>query len=263
MSLVIAGRPIVVPGIDIVSWLDDRTLPKGTDFNPRKRKIRVIVWHTVHGRKGPLKPGIKQSTRDRVYAIYQARSPRNVSWHFTIDTDGSITQSLDPTLEVGWHASYTEVNEISLGIELVQDDDGSLYEGQLQVALQFGDVLHRELANAGHFVPKQIPWKNNAPDDRKLKRCLPPAYCANVCGAIGHRNNTYDKGFGDPGNHLFIAMQKHGYECFDIEAEQDLNTWKERQKILGLPKNLCDGTPGIKTYEAAKAAGFPQGICAL
>ena len=255
MSLIINGRRIVTPGLDIVSWADDASLPKGTDFNRRTRKIRVIVWHTVHGKTGPLRPGIKHSNRDRVYAIYQARTPRKVSWHFTIDTDGSITQSLDPCREVAWHASYTETNEISVGIELVQDTDGSLYEGQIQASVAFSDVLHRELAAEGHFVPKQIPWHEGSPDSRKLARCLPPRHCADVYGNIGHRNNDPQKPFGDPGQYIFRALKTHGYEGFDLQLLEDRTAWRERQRELGMHESDCDGLPGPKTFQLMREQG--------
>lgn len=97
MSLIIDGQRVETPGLETISWLDDPKVPRVTDGRRRvPQATRAIVLHTVHGKLGGLsdKPSVP-STRAERYARYQASTSRDVSWHLTIDTDGTIVQSAD------------------------------------------------------------------------------------------------------------------------------------------------------------------------
>ena len=70
------------------------------------------------------------SSRAELLALYQSRTTRDVSWHFTIDTDGTVIQQADAALWMCWHAGHA--NGWSVGIELVQQPgSGDLYEVQI------------------------------------------------------------------------------------------------------------------------------------
>lgn len=246
MSIVLNGQKIETPGIDTVSWLDDPKVPQATDKTPRVLWCRAIVMHTVHGKLGVLKPGIKPSTRDILYAQYQANTSRDVSWDYTIDTDGSIAVSNDPIKFFTWQA--TAVNPFTLGIEMVQDDDGALYEGQMEAAVKFLDLLTRLMAENNHPIQRQVPI---TPDGRPVKVTIPRIVnsedAKKVVGIYGHRNQTSNRGVGDPGDYIFDYLLRANYKGFNLNTGDDLKFWADIQSKLGFAPTDCDGVPGRKT----------------
>ena len=259
MSIVLNGQKLDTPGLETVSWLDDPQVPKATDFNARTLWIRAIVMHTVHGKMGPLKPGIKPSTRAEAYAKYQAHTSRDVSWDYTLDTDGTIIVSNDPIKNFTWHA--TAVNPFTLGIEMVQDDDGSLYEGQIAVAVKFLDTLTRLLADFNHPIQRQVPDTSAntlSPSVRgTIARLVDAKKAESVVGIYGHRNQNSQKGPGDPNDYIFNALLKAGYKGFRLDQNEDLNFWKPIQTKYHL---TSDGVPGRDTMNALKSDGYPHGL---
>jgi len=258
MSIVLNGEKVATPGLETVSWLDDPKVPKTTDVNPRTQWLRAIVMHTVHGKTGKLLPGLsKPSTRAESYAKYQASTSRDVSWDYTIDTDGTIVASNDPVKFYTWQA--TSVNPFTLGIELVQEDNGDLYEGQIAVAVQFLDVLTRELADRGHPIQRQVPMTaDGKPVKGIVKRIEDSSQAKNFSGVVGHRNQTTNRGPGDPGDHIFNALLKAGYKGFNLDTNDDVVFWKDIQTRLGVTP--ADGIPGRATQAALLKAGYKHGL---
>lgn len=209
MSLIVAGAPVATPGLEVISWLDDPHVQRVTDGKARTVRPISVVLHTVHGKRGPLRPGSKASARAEMYARYQARTPREVSWHLTVDTDSTILQSADVALWHCWHAPPT--NAWSVGIELVQDDDGSLYADQIASTVRLLDLLCAQLT-----IPRRVPV--SAPGvprtDTVRTWCAPKegGRSDRWAGVLGHRNVTKSRGPGDPGDHVFLALLAAGYE---------------------------------------------------
>jgi hypothetical protein len=258
MSIVLNGEKIATPGLETFSWLDDHNVPKTTDVNPRTQWLRAIVMHTVSGKVGGLKPGLSApSSRAESYAKYQANTSRDVSWDYTIDTDGTIIASNDPLKFYTWQA--TSVNPFTLGIELVQEDNGDLYEGQMDVAVRFLDLLTRELADRGHPIQRQVPMTmDGKPVKGIVKRIEDSSQAKNFSGVVGHRNQTTNRGPGDPGDHIFNALLKAGYKGFNLDANDDVRFWKDIQTRLNL--SPADGIPGRGTQQALIAAGYKHGL---
>lgn len=269
-GLVLDGREIAVP-FECRTWRSDpMRVPKATDFYPIARRacvpwtgagrpplwIRAIVLHTVHGRKGgTLREGAAPaSQRDLWYAQYQARTGRDVSWDFTVDSDGSVAQSNDPLEHVSWHAG--SVNVATLGIELVQESDGSLWRQQLeQTLVPLLDVLTRELR-----IQRQIPWHSGGPDSSVLRRFGDGGADRGglrTVGIYGHRNQTQRRGFGDPTSWPFTTLFDAGYEGLDFRADEDRKAWRVRQAQLGI---AVDGIPGPGTVAALEASGREHGL---
>jgi hypothetical protein len=214
--------------------------------------IRAIVLHTVHGKVGKLLPGIKSSTRAEAYAKYQANTSRDVSWDYTIDTDGTVVVSNDPVRFYTWHA--TTVNPWTIGIEFVQDDNGDMYEGQMEAGVKFLDTLTKYLADADNPIQRQTPV---TPDGKPVRGTIPRIVNAEeakkVVGLYGHRNQTSNRGPGDPGDYIFEYLLRAGYKGFDLNAQADLLFWKDVQNKLGFAPADCDGVPGRKTATAVKS----------
>jgi hypothetical protein len=257
MSIVLNGEKVATPGLETFSWLDDPKVPKTTDVSPRTQWLRAIVLHTVHGKVGKLLPGLsKPSTRAESYAKYQANTSRDVSWDYTIDTDGTIIASNDPIKFFTWQA--TSVNPFTLGIELVQEDNGDLYEGQMDVAVRFLDLLTRELADRGHPIQRQVPMGNDGkPVKGVIHRIGDSSQAKSVVGVYGHRNQTTNRGPGDPGDYIFNALLKAEYKGFNLDLQDDITFWKGIQTRLGI---AADGIPGKGTQQALLAAGYKHGL---
>jgi len=255
MSLIINGKKVDVPGLEVHSWLDGPSWIKEiTDFSHRSKPVHMIVCHTHKGLKGNLLPGAGPgSSTASALVRYQTNTARSVSWDYTIDNNGVVYCQNDPTKKVAWQAG--SVNGVSLGFELVQADNGDVYEVQIEKAVLLIDALTALLG-----IQRQIPW-NRAKNQPKISLCdRIAAGGADVVGIVGHRNQTANRGPGDPGDHIFLALQKAGYECLDINDKEDLKVWKERQKALGLSDADCIGVPGPKTLAALKAAGYKHGL---
>lgn len=252
--LILNSKEVDVPGLDSVNWTQDPKCPRTTDVSVRRTWIHGIVIHTVHGKRGVLKPGYKESKRDLTYAQYQAHTSRDVSWDYTVDTDASVAVSNDPGTHYTWHAG--SVNPITIGIELIQDDDGALYEDQFTYGLI--PLLH---ALCDEFaIQKQVPARAGSPISGVVQRLAGPDLGRDVVGVYGHRNQTHNRGFGDPGDHVFAALLADGFEGFDFDAGEDKRVWKSRQLSLGIPMSEADGVVGPKTIAALKAAGYKNGV---
>jgi hypothetical protein len=255
MSLIINGKKVDVPGLEVHSWLDGPSWIKEiTDFSHRSKSIRLIICHTHKGIKGNLLPGSGPgSSVASALVRYQTNTDRSVSWDYTIDNNGVVYCQNDPTKKVSWQAG--SVNAVSLGFELVQNDNGDVYEVQIEKAVLLIDALTALLG-----IQRQIAWDRSG---NKPKVTVCPRLesgGSDVVGIAGHRNQTKNRGAGDPGDHIYLALQKAGYECFDLNDGEDLKAWKERQKALGFPDAECDGIPGPKTVAALKAAGKKHGM---
>lgn len=151
-GLVIDGRRYVVPGVNVVSWLDDPTrAPKVTDgWRRGASKVEGFVLHTSRGKMAQVKPGARPSTKDEALALYQARTKRAVSWHLTVGTDGDVYQQADLSTWMCFHAETA--NGWTVGLELAQhDDDASLYQEQLDAMVAVVAVACEVLS-----IPKRV-----------------------------------------------------------------------------------------------------------
>jgi len=290
--IIIRGARIQVP-FECRNWVNDPTGVKlHTKVNARKRACRLITTHTVHGRTCKrLRAGGKPSNRDLTWARSHFNSERKASTDAYVDTDGSVVWANDPALAYTWGAGA--VNPYAMHIELVTDEDGTLYEDTLR---SYGELVVASARGLG--IQLQTPWDpaTGSPYAGRLIDCDPEREGRNTVGVIGHRNvwthptiidpatkkpkrdasgkilkdhTRYipQRGFGDPNDLPFIwLVEKHGVErqTFHLGAGQTepevARVWKERQKRLGID---ADGLPLAGTVAALKAAGYPDGIWAL
>jgi len=207
MSLIIDGRRIETAALETVCWLDDPAVPRTTDGRGRRASaVRAIVLHTVTGqpRQPPVLPGGLPSTRAEALARYQAATTRQVSWHLTVDLDGTVVQSADPATWTCWHAGG--VNPWTVGIELCQGPGGALYEVQLSAMVALVSLLCDALA-----IPRRLPVRaaSGLPHGGVIPRLEGNA--AVWPGVFGHRNQTHARGHGDPGDAPFAALLAAGF----------------------------------------------------
>lgn len=255
MSLILNAKKFDIPNLEVKSWLDGVPWIKEiTDFNLRTLFVRLIIVHTHKGVKGKLLPGMGVGSGAASSLVrYQVNTERKVSWDYTIDSNGVVYCQNDPVKKYSWQAG--SVNPLSFGIEIVQQENGDVYEGQIEKAVLLIDALTALLG-----IQRQICWDStkNAPRANLCQRLVDGG--SSVVGIAGHRNQSKDRGPGDPGDFIYLALQKAGYDCFDLNHGEDIDTWKGRQQALGMAASDCDGVAGPKTVEKLKAAGYPRGL---
>jgi hypothetical protein len=177
---------------------------------------------------------------------YWTGSSRNAGAHLVVNFDGSVVNTADLQTEQTYHAGT--VNDVTVGIEICQKADGSLYSVQLDFVVRLIDWITATMGIQRQF---HDPY-HGGPVERIH------AGGHDVCGVYAHRDQTSNRGRGDPGDEIFARLFAAGYERFDCAAGIDLAVWKTRQQQLGLP--TVDGVPGPETCRALAAKGFASGM---
>jgi hypothetical protein len=262
MGFVIDGVDEVVEGLACLSWRDDRRVPRLSSTGDGRRRstrwLRGIVLHTTKGIPGgrdrrpqQILPGTgPDGGHDLRVARYWSGDPTRSGAHLVVDHDGSIVCTADLMDECAFHAG--PVNDVSIGIEIYQGRDAEMYADQLAAVVRLVDWLTRRFG-----IQRQMPHRYVGGPLTRLA-----AGGRNLIGVYGHRDVTSNRGAGDPGDAIFELFIAAGYEPWDLEAVQDLEVWKQRQRELhiqtGAPLDI-DGIPGGDTRRALAAAGRPHG----
>ena len=265
--LVIGAREVGVDGVESSNYLRN---PKFA-LHPRDMRVRSAFVQQVclHTRLGIRQQPLEQVGRDRrwdeLVAGRWSRDDRYASAHIAIDADGSFVCMADLERHVTLHAG--QVNERSVGIEIYQEPDGTVYLPSLESAVKILDVITRTLGIQRQFAVESTICRRLADGVRRMRGGKPNlAYVkgglsgADFVGIFGHRNVTRNRGPGDPGEHVFNLLRTAGYEHFLVDADEDLDTWTARQEGLGLHEDLCTGVAGSETVVALSAAGRRHGM---
>lgn len=251
MTVIIDDQRIDTPAFESICWMDDQHVPRATDGRKRtKDTVVAVVLHTVHGKPGKLVRGTKPSKRAETYAHYQTATEREVSWHFTVDTDGTVVQSADPARWLCWHAG--KVNAWTVGIELVQDNDGTLYSATLDAAVKLVELLCEKLG-----VERRLPVDAAGAPSRGVIRAL-TGERGPWSGVFGHRNQTHNRGRGDPGDQVFSALLEAGFTGVVLDDAPSVAPAAAPTK----PPSAPSATPPVapkpaSTAEAAKPPPAP------
>lgn len=208
-GITIGGRVAPVPGFEVVSYANGAVPRVEKGFARTPDKVSAVVLHTSKGlRSGTLLPGSLASDRAEALARYQASGAREVSWHFTVDTDGTIVQSADPAMWATWHARHA--NGYSIGIEMVQGDDGNLYQRQIDAAVALVTTLVEAFG-----IPKITPVNERGEPIATVVQAWQEADEGGAQmrfnGVAGHRNLTTNRGPGDPTDAPFRALLARGF----------------------------------------------------
>ena len=211
-GLVVDGARVPVPGVaELVTWLDDaKRAPLVTDGSRRRGPVIAVVLHTSRGVRGVVRPGARPSDRAELLARYQARTERDVSWHLTVDTDGTVLQQADLARWTCWHAGH--VNGWTVGLEMVQHaDTGDLWQVQIDATVAVVAAVCGALG-----VPPRVPVDaSGAPLAGQVKAwqsAKEGGRGASWPGVLGHHHVTRNKGEGDPGADVFRALLAAGFE---------------------------------------------------
>lgn len=229
-GLIIAGSRVPVAGVEVVTWLDDPTrAPPVTDGLRRDAgRVQAICIHTSRGVRGAvLREGARASTRAEQLARYQATTAREVSWHLTIDSDGTVIQQADLATWTAWHAGHA--NGWTIGVELVQHPDSpDLWRVQLAALVAVCEAIVGAIPTIQRRV---IVDASGAPLLRPVPALLSEAARDSAgrplggrarrwAGAIGHCQVVPDhvRGPGDPGALPLLALLDAGWVGVPVEA---------------------------------------------
>jgi len=209
-AVIVGGKTHDVPGVELVTWADDpRRAPLVTDGRTRLRAPTAIVLHTSRGAVGGVREGSRASTQAERLARYQASTARDVSWHLTVDTDGTVLQQCDLSSWMAWHAS--SANGWTIGIECVQHpDSGDLWTVQLDALVRVCDSVCSVL-QIPRTVPVDASGRPHSGVVRAWQERSEGGRGERFSGLVGHRNLTRQRGPGDPGDAVFESLLRAGY----------------------------------------------------
>lgn len=261
--MIVGGIPVAIPGIEVVNFVDDPRLKLSLqDGRRRKREdVTLLVAHSTLGapdRDFPhpqtLLEGRGPSTAAGVATNEMwAHDGRCAGAHAVVDHDGVWYQLCD--LDTWESYNATTVNDRAIGVEIKQGRAQSeFYVEQFHSTAVGCDWITAYESSIQRMIPKG--YKN-----RPCKRLA--AGARDFYGVIGHRDQSDNRGAGDPGDLFMAELATRGYEEFDIDAGEDLDVWRARQRWLGLDAAEQDGVPGKRTRAFLRGLGFACGLWVL
>lgn len=213
-AIVVGGREFQVPGLEVVRCAPGTDAPCAAPGRLTNRRngingISAVILHTTRGSSGGVvQQGSLPSTRAEWYARYQVSGDREVSWDFTVDTDGTVVQSNDPAAKYTWHAGRS--NGWSVGIEIVQQQGSAdLWSAQLTAVVRLVTALCDAIG-----IPKITPVNADGTPYSGLVAAWngdQGGEARAFNGVAGHRNVTRNRGSGDPTNYPFQALLANGF----------------------------------------------------
>lgn len=266
-GLLIDGELVDVPGATVLSPHDESWVKLApNDFGKRPGRPHQIILHTTAGewpqKIVPRAP--RAGTRAEQIARYW--SSNGTPGGAPLIVDGTeIACLVDLVRFQGYHA--TKCNPYSVGIEMVQEPDGTIGSDTLDttvaLVLVLCDVLGIPLQGDGR------PWRSNTIVER-LRYGGPDAV-----GVFGHNqmawkfpewlepekraaypNGYADRGRGDPGDEIFVRLRAVGMMMFDFDKREELAYWQPVQRSLGV---VADGVCGRFTSAELKRRGLWNG----
>jgi len=259
-----------MPGIVIAGWEVDVRNRTVTNFNddPRLKAaredgyarpstwVRQVILHTTKGKVGDVieTPGPNLGKEFDV-AKYWSGSKKSSGTQLVVDTDGSIGCLADLRKWASFHAGNRGINQTSIGIELYQilkNGKYSIYRDTIDGAADLCEVLAEQF---GIMKQLHLPWTSSTRPARLLRGG------ADCTGFFGHRDVTWQRGEGDPGNQIIEELLNRGWEGFDFGSNEDIIVWKERQEWINTQgfNIVVDGVPGHTTRKALAKLGYKRG----
>ena len=194
---------MLVNAIDLPTPFSTTKLPdipkQGTS---RRKPVAHVVLHTTGGY-----PDSKHQTPQRIRSeaassrhclatdvhAYWSRTDRIGAAHLLVDADGSVYQIADLSTRAMYHC--VGYNQVSIGVEVVQQSDSSLFAAQLSSVVALCSWLA---------------------DTFKLPRSVAMPYTGvrdvvDGVGVLGHRDLSSNRGSGDPGDFVMEALVDAGW----------------------------------------------------
>lgn len=262
-GLLINGILHDVPGLNVIApasaggpaWA---RLDRG-DTTSRHAWVRQIIVHSVTGDWPQIVvPGAGPGGECFRYADIWSTDPAHSAAHAVVDSAGVVACLADLALVTAYHAEAS--NPWSVGIEMFVAKDGTIRQATIDATALLIAALCRLLG-----IPEQMP--------RGPYRGSPLARMERVdsagrhqlggpdcVGVFGHRDNTSQRGRGDPGDAIWTALAGLGFEGLDYAGGEDLLKGKARQQALNASGGalVVDGLVGAASLAEARRQGFKR-----
>ena len=209
-GLIINGASVAVPGVRVVTWLDDPRVPRAVHGEERDpAKVTGTIAHTSRGKRCAVTRDTGSPAKGlRVARYLGRRNGRKVSAHFVVAGDGTVYQIADCG---SWRANHAgTTNGFVVGGEASQDDDDpSLTRAQVAAFVATMHAIHDAL-----HIPKRVPMidgRHIIEDVRAWLSRKSGGEQRAFSGCAGHRNTSASRGEGDPGDPLMEALRVSGF----------------------------------------------------
>lgn len=234
----LAGLTIVPPyAIDGVrmggpEWC--QLSPEDYRMRPAGSLVGIVAPHSTSGNwPQPVIAGAGPGGHAREILEMWRRDPRSSAAHAVVDLDGTVYCAADFQLHEAYHAQA--INPRSIGIEMCTRPDGGIHQATLTATVDLIAALTCSGRQGSGLFP--IPFQHragpyNGQPLRRLQVGGVQSEGRDVCGVIGHRDQTGARGQGDPGDELMLELQLAGSEAVDYDGGQDLELARQRQRRL-------------------------------
>lgn len=254
-GLIINGERVLVPGLNVINYLDDHRCALFMGKNMRLRNtrwIRAIIHHNTKNVATVLLPGAgpSEDLGARLMRFWSLNTTKPAGAHTAVDWDGTVFCLADLMRMAAYHASME--NEVSVGNEMFEDEKGHIYQVQLDANVKLTEFLCHYFG-----IQRQCPPSGYTAQINRLSNNLGHNCGVDMVGVFGHCHQNHPAKANDPGIHIFQALVDAGFHTFDFNHYEDKNYWKTIQDKLGVNK---DGVPGPHTRDALHAHGFEAGL---
>ena len=168
----------------------------------RRKPISHVILHTTGGYPDskhptpqhirPERAEVKHCQARNVHA-YWSKAERIGAAHLLIDADGAVYQIADLSTRAMYHC--VGYNQVSIGVEVVQQSDSSLFAAQLVSVVALCSWL------ADTFkLPCSVAMPYTGVRD-----------VVEGVGVLGHRDLSSNRGSGDPGDFVMEALVDAGW----------------------------------------------------
>lgn len=282
-GLLIAGRLVPVAGLNIIPPASHGG-PAWAQLDPGDYMMRPTPWirqllvHTTGGLwPQAVLPGRSPGGHAQQIAEMWAGSDRgggervHSAAQLIVDFDGSVACLCDLASVAAYHAEAS--NPWSIGIEMSTWPHGEISEATLKATARLVDAL----CWPTFPIPRQMPrgpYRNEPiarmevidgygapmPGTQTLKSPGKRRQLGgpNLCGVVGHRDQTSERGAGDPGDAIWNELDALGFERRDFHIFEDLAVGKDRQAQLNArgARLKVDGVVGPASLLAAENQGY-------
>ncbi|HEX3763177.1 MAG TPA: N-acetylmuramoyl-L-alanine amidase [Kofleriaceae bacterium] len=263
-GIVLSGRVVGIPGLSIIPPASHGGPPWATldpgDYRPRPPVwIRQLIVHSTAGRwPQPIVPGSGPGGEAARLADIWSSDPVHSGSQIVVDSSGTVACLCDAATTMAYHAEGS--NLWSIGIEMFQRPDGGIYQATIAATAKLCLALCDALG-----IPAQLD--SRAYGGTPLSRMEHGAGHLrdntggpDVVGIMGHRDNTGERGRGDPGDAIYAALLTAGAEPLDFASCEDLAVARRRQAALNArgERLTVDGLVGPASIAAARRHGFAR-----
>lgn len=205
----------MVEGVEVINFLDDPSLALGSRSCARRksnRSVEFVMLHTTKGypdhtqpapqtvREEPAEP--RHCTARKTVAYWAREDSRVGGAGILVDADGTVLCLCDLLEVAAYHC--VGMNQRSVGIEVTQQGDSSLFRRQLAAVVAVCSVLAEEFG-----LPRTVAM----PYTGCRAVMVDGGYSSGLegVGFVGHRDCSENRGFGDPGDFVMQALADAGW----------------------------------------------------